>query len=345
MFSINPLIRWVGIGVLSVAGLTTSLRAINSVAEAMPSQTATFTLPALKVDLFLPSVFHTHQATTSQQATYPPKPQKANPSSPIPAKHKTSLLSSVAIPVAESPYIRVRVASHPTQLAIAISTQGGIALPNGKLVGNLADAQPYPVSVSSDGLVIGDRVFPNGALLLPGTNGFVWIDGHCYRGRVRLVWAEGQLNAINEVDLEHYLYGVVGAEMPPDWQPEALKAQAIAARSYALALVVQPTSLNWDIGNDEAYQCYRGMETETNTTIAAVEATRGTVLVKDGQIFLSQYASTDAISQSAHGGIGKSMSQTGAQILAKQGATALQILGYYYPGSAVGILQTSGVAS
>jgi peptidoglycan hydrolase-like amidase len=96
--------------------------------------------------------------------------------------------------------------------------------------------------------------------------------------------------------------------------------------------VEQPTSLYWDIGNDEAYQCYRGVETETNTTIAAVEATRDTVLVKDGQVFLSQYASTDAISQSAHGGIGKSMSQTGAQILAKQGATMLQILGYYYPG-------------
>lgn len=217
-------------------------------------------------------------------------------------------------------------------------------MPDGKMVAALADAQLYQVSVSSDGLVIGDRVFPNGVLLLPGTNGFVWVDGHWYRRRVRLVWADGQINAINEVDLEHYLYGVVGAEMPADWQPEALKAQAIAARSYALALMKQPIRLYWDIGNDEAYQCYRGVETETNTTVAAVEATRGTVLVKGGQIFLSQYASTDAISQSAHGGIGKSMSQTGAQNLANQGATTLQILGYYYPGSVVGILQPSEAA-
>jgi peptidoglycan hydrolase-like amidase len=145
--------------------------------------------------------------------------------------------------------------------------------------------------------------------------------------------------------MEDYLYGVVEVEMPIEWQPEALKAQAIAAPSYALALIEQPASFHWDIGNDEAYQCYRGVETETNTTIAAVEATRGTVLVKDGRIFLSQYASTDAISQSAHGGIGKSMSQTGAQTLAKQGATTFQILEYYYPSSVVGMLQTSGAAS
>ena len=345
MFSINPLIRLVGIGVLSIAGAAIGLRAINSIAEAMPSQKAIFTLHTPKVDLSLPSVFHAHQAAISSRAIYPPKPQEAKLTAPTPTQPKASLLSPAAIPVAESPSIRVRAASHPTQLEIAVSNQGGIALPDGKMVAALADAQPYQVSLSSDGLVIGGRVFPNGVLLLPGTNGFVWVDGHWYRGRVRLVWADGQINAINEIDLEHYLYGVVGAEMPPDWQPEALKAQAIAARSYALAFVAQPTSLYWDIGNNEAYQCYQGVETETNTTIAAVEATRGTVLVKGGRIFLSQYASTDAISQSAHGGIGKSMSQTGAQTLAKQGATALQILGYYYPGSVVGILQSSGAAS
>lgn len=345
MFSINPLIHWVGIGVLSITGLTASLRAIDSVAEAMPAQKATFTLPAPKTNLSLPSVFQSHQATTPPRAIHPLKPQEAKPAAPTPTQHKTSLLSPAAIPVAESPSIRVRVATHQTQLAIAVSNQGGVALPDGKMVTGLADAQPYQVSIRQDGLVISDRVFPNGVLLLPGTNGFVWVDGHWYRGRVRLVWAEGQLNAINEVNLEHYLYGVVGAEMPADWQPEALKAQAIAARSYALAFVEQPSNLYWDIGNDEAYQCYRGVETETNTTIAAVEATRGTVLVKDGQIFLSQYASTDAVSQSAHGGIGKSMSQTGAQTLARQGATTLQILGYYYPGSAVDILQTSRAAS
>lgn len=345
MFSINPLIRWIGIGVLSITGVATSLREIDLVAEAMPSQKATFTLSAPKADLSLPSVFHAHQAPTPRQAIYAPKPQEAKPGAPTPTQHKTSLLSSAAFPVAESPYIRVRVASHPTQLEIALSNQGGIALPDGKIVAALADAQLYQVSVSPDGLVIGGQVFPNGVLLIPSANGFVWVDGHWYRGQVRLVWAEGQINAINEVNLEHYLYGVVGAEMPPDWQPEALKAQAIAARSYALALMEQPTNPYWDIGNDEAYQCYRGVETETATTIAAVEATRGTVLVKDGRIFLSQYASTDAISQSAHGGIGKSMSQIGAQTLAKQGATTLQILEYYYPGSAVGILQSSGAVS
>ena len=56
-----------------------------------------------------------------------------------------------------------------------------------------------------------------------------------YRGQVQASVANGALRAVNVVGLEAYLYGVVPSEWPRDWLPEALKAQAVAARSYALA--------------------------------------------------------------------------------------------------------------
>ncbi|GEM_PF-4140135 len=365
MFRINPLIRWIAIGVLSALSLAASFRAITSLAKGMPSRSISLAVARPKTDsLSLPPAFHLTPATPSlaqkPQASIAPATapsSKALPPLNLPQKPQASIAPATApvrvvpmvapasIPVANSPVIRVKVASSPTSLTIATSNQGAIVLPDGQAAVGLVPSQSYLVSIARGGILIGDQVFPNGVMLQPGANGLTWVAGYWYRGRVRLVWDAGQLNAVNEVDLEHYLYGVLGAEMPSDWEAEALKAQAIVARSYALTLIEEPISSYWDLGNDESNQCYRGVETETNRTIAAVAATHRTVLVKEGRIFRSQYASTDAISQEAHGGIGKSMSQAGAQKLATQGATMLQILGYYYPGSGLGVLNLSQAAS
>jgi len=59
--------------------------------------------------------------------------------------------------------------------------------------------------------------------------------GRRYRGAIQVDVDAGKLRAINVVGLEQYLYGVVPSEMPYTWAPEALKVQAVAARSYALA--------------------------------------------------------------------------------------------------------------
>ncbi len=60
--------------------------------------------------------------------------------------------------------------------------------------------------------------------------------GRRYRGSIQVDVTGGRLRAINFVGLEQYLYGVVPSEMPSAWAPEALKAQAVVARSYALAM-------------------------------------------------------------------------------------------------------------
>ena len=96
--------------------------------------------------------------------------------------------------------------------------------------------------------------------------------------------------AVNHVSLEHYLYGVVPAEMPASWPAEALAAQAVVARSYALTS--RSSGLPWDVFADVRSQVYRGVVAEVPATTAAVRATRGRVVTVGGQVAQTFFFST-----------------------------------------------------
>ncbi len=100
-----------------------------------------------------------------------------------------------------------------------------------------------------------------------------------YRGviRVGLQSAAAYASVTNELTLERYLRGVVPAEMPSTWPTEALKAQAIAARSYA-ARRLRPSVAYFDVVDDTTSQVYLGVRGEKPATSAAVGATAGVVL-------------------------------------------------------------------
>ena len=143
--------------------------------------------------------------------------------------------------------------------------------------------------------------------------------------------------AINYVDLEQYLASVVGSEIIASAPLAALKAQAIAARSYALVHLARSASSLYDLGASQRWQVYKGLNTEYNTTQAAVSETAGQVLSYQGGIVESTYAATEEIIAKAHGGRG--MSQEGAVDLAEQGYGYQQILAVYYPGAEVARLE------
>jgi stage II sporulation protein D len=100
----------------------------------------------------------------------------------------------------------------------------------------------------------------------------------------------GTLSVVNQVPLEQYLYGVVPAEMPSSWHPEALKAQAIVARSYGIA-TRKPGGL-YDAHADTRSQMYSGIEAEQATTNAAVDATAGAVALSGGSVIPAFFYST-----------------------------------------------------
>jgi stage II sporulation protein D len=116
------------------------------------------------------------------------------------------------------------------------------------------------------------------------------LDGRAYRGQLEVAAATGKLNVVNAVGLEQYLHGVVAQEMPSGWPAEALKAQAVAARSYALARRV--TGRGFDLYADVRSQVYGGIAGERPTTTAAVDATKGEVLLWEGKAIDALFHST-----------------------------------------------------
>ncbi len=112
-----------------------------------------------------------------------------------------------------------------------------------------------------------------------------------YRDAWHLVDGGSGLLPLNVVDVEHYLYGVIGREMGYGWPEEALKAQAVASRSYALAS--RNPSAKYDLRNDTASQVYGGYSEEQKSGAdgikQAVDATQGQVITYNGQVILAYF--------------------------------------------------------
>ena len=190
-------------------------------------------------------------------------------------------------------------------------------------------------------------------VIKPRDNGFISVKRKWYRGNFMLVNSGLGLTVINDIKIEEYLQGVVPSEMPSGWEHDAHKAQAIAARSYALANLGKRAKDGYDLKDTPEDQAYGGATAETIQTNDAVKETEGIVLIYDGKIIPAYYSASaggrtrssgqvwtkdlaflksvpsfdDGIRKNGHG-VG--MSQYGANNLAKKGYNAYQILKYFY---------------
>ncbi|MBV8257139.1 MAG: SpoIID/LytB domain-containing protein [Actinobacteria bacterium] len=114
--------------------------------------------------------------------------------------------------------------------------------------------------------------------------------GRAYRGQILVDLVGTKLRAVNVLPLEQYLYGVVPSEMPSSWLPSALQAQAIAARSYALA--TRKLAAPFDVYSDTRSQMYLGVAAERPAATAAVDATAGQVVLYQGTVADTVFSST-----------------------------------------------------
>src|SRR5256712_6438065 len=105
--------------------------------------------------------------------------------------------------------------------------------------------------------------------------------GGAYRGNLRFTYLGGTLRVTNVVSYDDYLRGVLSLEMPSSWHPEALKAQAYAARTYAYA-AYKGAARDYDVSDDQADQCYGGVRAEVASANTAVGATAGRVITHQG---------------------------------------------------------------
>ena len=197
------------------------------------------------------------------------------------------------------------------------------------------------------------------SLIVACSNGFVSTKEKWYRGNLIVKKIDNDLTIINDVALEDYLLGVVPAEMPASWNLEALKAQAITARSYAIANLGKRRALGFDLKDTPEDQAYRGASGENERSSKAVIETKGRVLVYQGNIINAYYCASaggrtklaseawyrdlpyirsvysfdDNVPQKGHG-VG--MSQYGANYLANNDYSAYQILNYFYNNVSLG---------
>ncbi|HEU5490649.1 MAG TPA: SpoIID/LytB domain-containing protein [Gaiellaceae bacterium] len=124
----------------------------------------------------------------------------------------------------------------------------------------------------------------------PGKKAALALDGKLYRGKLELAPQGAFLRVVNIVPLESYLQGVVAGEVPFSWPAEVLKAQAVAARSYALAGLVKGKP--FDLYSDVRSQVYLGVAGEKASTTKAVADTAGEVVLYGGKVATTYYFST-----------------------------------------------------
>ena len=127
-------------------------------------------------------------------------------------------------------------------------------------------------------------------VIRPGKKALLALDGRPYRGKLELIPQGDFLQIVNVVALESYLQGVVAGEMPFNWPEEALRAQAVAARSYSLATLVKGKP--FDLYSDVRSQVYLGVAGEKSSTTEAVTGTAGEVVLYGGKVATTYYFST-----------------------------------------------------
>ena len=234
--------------------------------------------------------------------------------------------------------MRVAVAKDVSAISLATSGSGSITDLDGNPIKALSPENAVMAEING-GVTIDGQPVPSAFWVYPEDGGYVAVGSSWYRGRVLVALRERGLIAVNYVLLGDYLYSVVGTEVSPDWPTESLKAQAVAARSYALTHNISPASeAYFDLDNTQRFQAYKGISREASTTQAAVQATSGEFISHEGGIVESLYAASQAIVDDAHKGSG--MSQLGAKDLANQGYSYTEILAHYYPGTALGRIET-----
>jgi len=194
--------------------------------------------------------------------------------------------------LAPAPVAKVRVLLADGRKAVTISSSAPFKVTDGDGATHDLDAGSVTLTpalkLAVDGLpaaaLTGPLVFaPAASSTAPLT-----LD-HPYRGSIQVTVSAGKLTAIDVVPLEAYLKGVVPSEMPYTWTPEALKAQAVVARSYALA--VRKTGA-FDLYPDTRSQVYRGIDAEKPSTNAAVDATAGQIVTYNGKVATTYFFST-----------------------------------------------------
>lgn len=190
--------------------------------------------------------------------------------------------------VKQEPDLRVGLAVKQGSVTVSLIGGKGTARTAGGKGASLAAGQSYDVRWQNGAFLVGREKLRGEVLTVrPSTKadgaGEFTLDGRRYRGALELRHKSGGLTAVNIVPVDGYLRSVVPEEMPVDWPAEAIKAQSVAARSFALASRGRHASEGYDLCTTTHCQLYTGTTAEKSASNAAIKATRGEVLTYGGK--------------------------------------------------------------
>lgn len=197
------------------------------------------------------------------------------------------------------PIVRVRVISKAERtLALGATGPCEVFAGDRRVAAFEAPVDEIRVSRHGDTWRLGDRSGDAKYLeFRPSGDGYIRVAGTSYRGRMRLVpRGQDRMLAVNHVDMESYLAGVLSKELYPNWHPEAYRTQAIAARTFALYHhITAHEGSDCDLGAGQGAQVYGGVDGETDRAWTAVRETHGQILAigprNRRKVFMAQYSS------------------------------------------------------
>jgi stage II sporulation protein D len=193
--------------------------------------------------------------------------------------------------------IRVAIARDARELNLSIDgSYTFIDMDLKKVIGSGHRIIKARVRLLDKGLFMGVSVYPAKRLLIkPLDDTSVTINNHNFRGDILLMRTpNNRITVINSIDLEDYIKGVLYHEVSHHWPMEALKAQAVATRTYALYKMQGSHHNDYDVTNDIYSQVYGGKDSERYRTGLAVDRTSGQVLSFDDKILPAYFHATCA---------------------------------------------------
>lgn len=196
-------------------------------------------------------------------------------------------------PVLAGEPIRVLLVPDPPSVTISGNPSLTLTDTDGHL---LAEGFKSPVVIAAgpQGLIVQNESTDQRELVASSGRGEIHVNDMTVGGILHIALYHDKLRLINELDIEEYLKGVVPIEISTKWHPEALKVQAIIARTYALYQRQVNLGKEYDVQATTADQVYGGRDKENPLANQAIAESRGLVLTFGGQLILSAYHSTSA---------------------------------------------------
>jgi len=212
------------------------------------------------------------------------------------------VMACFAVPAhAQSQESKIRVGILSNQQNLLISAATNVVIINGetgRLLVHLVAGEKGTITVKDETITINDKeVKAEKFSVLPVQftgEDYIKVNEKPYRGNIDIHRTHGKtgLTIVNTLPIEQYLYGVIAREMSPSWHFEALKAQTVAARTYALHNLNKHKIDDYDVCATTDCQVYGGKDSEAPQVIKAVDDTSGQVIMDKGKVIAAYFHSS-----------------------------------------------------